>query len=152
MVGRHQAWARERFGDARVARLATVTAAGRPHLVPVVFALETAADTRDDVPTDIVWIVVDSKPKTTRRLKRLENIAADPRVSLLVDHYDEDWDHLWWVRADGRATVEDVASRDGSEAVAALQAKYPQDVGAEHLGPLIRIVVERWTAWSAVDE
>jgi PPOX class probable F420-dependent enzyme len=140
-----QSWARDRFAAARVARLGTVTSDGRPHLVPVVFVVESL-DTGD-----VVWIAVDAKPKSTRRLKRLANIEADPRVSLIVDHYEEDWDRLWWIRADGVATVEDIDSPlGGAVAVGSLQAKYPQDVGAVHLGPLIRVVVERWTAWSAV--
>src|SRR4051812_1328952 len=107
--------ARRRFTDARVARLATTGEDG-PHLVPVVFA----------VVGDTLYSAVDGKPKTTRDLKRLRNIAADSRVSLLVDHYDEDWSMLWWVRVDGRATVHEVTSAVGTAAVDALAAKYPQ--------------------------
>ena len=137
---RATARARERFAAARVARLGTVAADGRPHLVPVVFVLDEDAD--------VVWIAVDAKPKSTRRLRRIANIDRDPRVTLLADHYEEDWDRLWWVRADGRATILQVSSASGAAAVEALRAKYPQDA-AEHLGPLIRVLVERWTAWSA---
>jgi PPOX class probable F420-dependent enzyme len=133
---------RERFAAGRVARLATLTADGRPHLVPVTFVLER--------PADVVWIVVDAKPKSTRRLRRLANIEADPRVSLVVDHYEEDWDRLWWVRADGDATVEDVETPGGAAAVIALRAKYPQEADADDLGPLVRVEVRRWAAWSAV--
>ena len=89
--------ARRRFAAARVARLATVAGDGQPHLVPVVFAVEG----------DTVLIAVDAKPKRHRALKRLRNIADHPAVSLLVDHYDDDWSALWWVRADGVATVTD---------------------------------------------
>ena len=135
-------WVRERFAAGRVARLATLTTDGRPHLVPVTFVLER--------PADVVWIAVDAKPKSTRRLRRLANIEADPRVSLVVDHYEEDWDRLWWVRADGEATVEDIATPGGAAAVIALRAKYPQEPDADDLGPLIRIEVRRWAAWSAV--
>src|SRR5690242_8388653 len=91
--------ARRRFTAARVARLATVDAAGRPHQVPIVFARHTADG------TDRIVTAVDHKPKTTSRLKRLDNIAGHPSVSLLVDVYDEDWDHLWWARADGEAHI-----------------------------------------------
>jgi len=138
-------WALEQFAQARVARLATVTPQGDPHVVPVVFVLDTGGDS----PADVVWIVVDEKRKSTRRLKRLANIEAHPRVSLLVDHYDEDWERLWWVRADGRAGVHDISSRDGAAAIEALRTKYPQHAAATNLGPLIRIAIDRWTAWSA---
>ena len=135
-------WVRERFAAGRVARLATLTADGRPHLVPVTFVLER--------PSDVVWIVVDAKPKSTRRLRRLANIEADPRVSLVVDHYEEDWDRLWWVRADGTASVEEVSTVAGDAALIALRAKYPQEADADRLGPLIRVEVQRWASWSAV--
>lgn len=132
-------WARERFAEARVARLATTTPRGRPHLVPVVFA----------VVEGVVWSAVDAKPKSTSRLQRLTNIEAHPLVSLLVDHYDDDWTALWWVRADGDATVEPVDGADGRAAVAALLARYPQYVMQPPPGPLIRVEVSRWTSWSA---
>jgi PPOX class probable F420-dependent enzyme len=125
-----------------VARLATLAPDGRPHLVPVTFVLER--------PSDVVWIVVDDKPKSTRRLRRVTNIEADPRVSLVVDHYEEDWDRLWWVRADGNASVEEVSTVAGDAALIALRAKYPQEADADRLGPLIRVEVQRWAAWSAV--
>ena len=85
--------ARWRFAQARVARLATADASGRPHLVPMVFAL--AGDT--------IYSAVDAKPKRSTSLRRLANIAANPRVAVLVDHYDGDCNELWWVRADGSA-------------------------------------------------
>jgi PPOX class probable F420-dependent enzyme len=132
--------ARARFAGARVARLASVTPGGAPHIVPVTFALVG----------DVVWTAVDDKPKSTRRLQRLANIAAHPAVSLLVDHYADDWSALWWVRADGSASVTDVG--DGDEARAALTAlvaKYPQ-YAEPPPGPLIRIAVTSWRAWRAV--
>jgi len=92
--------ARERFAAARVARLATADRDGRPHIVPIVFALDG----------DRIYSAVDQKPKRTTALRRLANVAANPNVSLLVDDYDDDWDRLWWVRADGRATVLDPPS------------------------------------------
>ena len=111
-----QSWARERFAAAPVACLATVTAAGHPHLVPVVFTLVD----------DTVWTAVDHKPKTTRALRRLANIEAHPRVSLLADHYDDDWSRLWWVRADGDAAVVALPGDDATAGLSALVAKYPQ--------------------------
>src|SRR5947207_9112063 len=86
--------ARRRFAAAVVARLATVTPDGRPHIVPVTFAVDG----------DVIYSAVDAKPKTTTRLARLRNIAAEPRVAVLADHYQADWDRLWWARADGAAT------------------------------------------------
>lgn len=125
-----------RFAQARVARLATVTADLIPHLVPVVFA--SVGDT--------IYTAVDGKPKSTRRLRRLENIAAHPSVSLLVDHYDEDWTTLWWVRADGTATIHD-GDEEMRSGLSALRRKYTQYGSVALTGPLIAIAVTRWTAW-----
>jgi PPOX class probable F420-dependent enzyme len=130
--------ARARFGGERVARLGTVTGEGAPHLVPVVFA----------VVADRVVTAIDHKPKTTTGLRRLANIRENPRVSLLADHYDDDWTVLWWVRADGLARV--VA--DGPEreaALDALTAKYGQYHERRPGGPVIVVDVTRWTGWSA---
>jgi PPOX class probable F420-dependent enzyme len=134
--------ARERFAAARVARLATADAAGRPHLVPVVFAVQG----------DVVYSVVDAKPKRTTALRRLRNVAENPSVALLVDHYDDaDWGALWWVRADGVARVlgaEAVAGRaEASRAVDLLRARYPQQ---RAVGAVLAVDVERWSGWSAV--
>ncbi len=126
-----------RFGAARVARLATTNADGSPHLVPVVFALVG----------ETVWTAVDGKPKSTTALRRLDNVRAQPAVSLLVDHYADDWATLWWVRVDGVATVQDVdGSPDGLEA---LSAKYPQYQESPPPGPVLRVDVTRWVSWSA---
>jgi PPOX class probable F420-dependent enzyme len=128
--------ARDRFASARVARLATVRPDGAPHLVPVVFELEG----------DTIWLVVDEKPKRSRALQRLENVRAEPRVSLLADRYDEDWDRLWWVRADGLARVVD----EGAElerAVRLLLDRYPQERERPPLGPALAVQVERWRWW-----
>src|SRR5439155_3699218 len=83
--------ARKRLGEARVARLATADAGGVPHVVPFVFVLDG----------ETIYWAVDEKPKRTRDLKRLANIRANPNVDVVVDHYDEDWRTLWWVRASG---------------------------------------------------
>jgi PPOX class probable F420-dependent enzyme len=92
---------------------------------------------------------VDAKPKTTANLRRLRNIAADPRAALLADHYEEDWDRLWWARADGFAAI---LSRPAETAgpLELLAARYPQYRASPPAGPLIRIQVERWTGWAAV--
>ncbi len=105
-------------------------------MVPVIFTM-----TGDDR----IVIAVDSKPKRSRRLRRVANIEADPRVSLLVDQYDEDWRRLWWVRADGRASVRE---RIDSAVEAAHRERYTQLEGHE-LGPLIDIEVEAISGWSA---
>ncbi|HYQ33692.1 MAG TPA: TIGR03668 family PPOX class F420-dependent oxidoreductase [Lapillicoccus sp.] len=126
-----------RFGAARVARLATTDADGSPHLVPVVFALVG----------ETVWTAVDAKPKTTTALRRLDNVRAHPAVSLLVDHYADDWATLWWVRADGVATVLDVD--EGRAGLDALTAKYPQYQENPPPGPVLRVDVTRWVSWSA---
>ncbi len=124
---------RARFASARVARLATVDQTGAPHLVPMVFALAG----------QVIHSAVDAKPKRHRALRRLANIAHEPRVSVLADHYDDDWSLLWWVRADGLARVLD-SSPDG---LAALTAKYPQYMDAPPAGPFLAIEVVRWSSW-----
>ena len=129
--------ARERFAAARVARLATADAEGRPHLVPVVFAVDG----------DRVYSVVDAKPKRTTELRRLRNVASNPCVALLTDHYEEDWGALWWVRAEGTARVLDLESDDeAARAVELLRARYPQQ---RAVGAVLAVDVERWSGWSA---
>lgn len=134
--------ARRLFAAARVARLATADTAGRPHLVPVVFAVDG----------DRVLMAVDHKPKRTTRLKRLANIAARPEVSLLADHYEENWDQLWWVRADGTARVLPPAGESGVSAadVALLRAKYGAQYAARPPeGPVVEVDAVRWSGWRA---
>ena len=125
----------ELFAGARVARLATVDDTGAPHLVPIVFALVG----------DVIYSAVDDKPKRHRRLRRLVNVAHEPRVSVLADHYDDDWTRLWWVRADGTAAV----LPDSGDGLAALAARYPQYTAVPPAGPFLRIEVHRWSCWSA---
>jgi PPOX class probable F420-dependent enzyme len=132
---RHPA-ARARLGEARVGRLATVTPGGRPHLVPCCFVLFG----------DTVYSAVDAKPKRTAALRRLDNIRANPAVSLLVDHYDEDWSTLWWVRADGTARVLDHGG-EADAALALLRRKYPQYGDVALTGPVIALEVAAWRAW-----
>lgn len=132
---------RERMAAARVAHLATTGSDGRPHLVPVTFALVTAAG------TDRIAIAVDQKPKSTLALRRLRNIAENPQAAIMCDHYDEDWTRLWWVRADGRAVVlDDGAGRDG--ALVALGLRYAQYRADPPRGPVILIDVAAWSGWS----
>jgi PPOX class probable F420-dependent enzyme len=127
----------ERLAAARVGHLATVTADGRPHVVPVTFALAGGR----------IVTAVDAKPKSTRALKRLENVRATGRASLLVDHYDEDWTRLWWIRVDGSATVIDDAA-----AIDALVAKYEQYLERRPEGPVIAITPEHWRSWIPFEE
>ena len=126
-----------RLADARVGRLATADASGRPHVIPLVFAVDGDR---------IVW-AVDEKPKRTRELRRLANIATNPRVELVVDAYDEDWTALWWVRAAGSARVVD--GPDADRAAEVLAAKYPQYRDHPPAGPFVAIEIERVTGWAA---
>lgn len=130
--------AQQRFAEARVARLATVGADGFPHIVPVVFAV---GDGR-------VYLTVDEKPKSTRYLRRLSNIADTGHVSLLVDEYDDDWTRLWWVRVDGDAVVAAADTPAGERAIDALVAKYPQYAIARPAGPAVTVSALRWNSWS----
>src|SRR5438093_9143437 len=128
---------RRRIADAKVARLATVGAGGKPHVVPITFAVDG----------DTIYFAVDAKPKRTTDLKRLRNIAANPSVSVLVDHYEDDWARLWWVRVDGTARL----LADGAQAVRAtdlLAARYPQYRRARPGGPVVATAVARLSGWS----
>jgi PPOX class probable F420-dependent enzyme len=126
-----------RLAAAEVGRLATVGEGGRPHLVPICFALDG----------DTLYFAVDAKPKRTRDLKRLRNIAANPAVSVLVDHYENDWSKLWWVRVDGTARkVGDSAEAD--RAIELLMSRYPQYRAARPAGPVVAISIGRVTGWT----
>jgi PPOX class probable F420-dependent enzyme len=127
-----------RLTSARVARLATTDPDGRPHLVPIVFAVEG----------DTLYSAVDRKPKRSQTLRRIENARVRPDVTVLVDHYDDDWTQLWWIRLRGRARVLD----DGNErvhALALLAAKYPQYREEPPDGPVLAIDITDVRAWSA---
>jgi PPOX class probable F420-dependent enzyme len=126
----------KRFASATVARLATVGSKGAPHLVPITFAL---LDERTLI------TAVDHKPKRTTALRRLANIEANPQVSVLVDHYESDWERLWWVRADGRARVEKAAPAGAAEA---LVARYEQYREHPPRGPFIIVEIQRFSSWS----
>ena len=122
---------------ARVAHLATVTPEGRPHVVPCCFVLAG----------DVVYSAVDDvKAKSSTALRRLANLRANPEAALLIDHYDDDWSALWWVRLDGVARLLD----DGPErerALDALAAKYEQYARARPPGTVVAIDVSSWRAW-----
>jgi len=128
---------RARLASARVATLATLDAAGRPHLVPVCFAC--LADDR-------IVSVVDDKPKRSRALRRLDHVRARPEVCLLAHHYEEDWAALWWVRVDGTATVRDAPDPAMRRALA---AKYEPYAARPPGGAAIVITPTRWQGWSA---
>ena len=119
----------------RVARLATVGPDGRPHVVPICFALDG----------DTLYTAVDEKPKSTRRLRRLANIEANPQVEIVVDHWDEDWARLWWVRLAGRA---EIVERD-ELALELLQTKYEQYREQPPSGPFVVVTVESRREWRA---
>jgi PPOX class probable F420-dependent enzyme len=129
---------RRRFEGARVARLATVRDDGRPHLVPVCFAVDG----------DVIVSVVDDKPKRRTELQRLDNVRTQPAVSLLVDQYDDDWTQLWWVRADGVGSVLE-SGDEHARAIDLLVAKYAQYRARRPAGATLVIAVEAWRGWSA---
>jgi len=133
-----EADARARFAVARVARLATADASGAPLLVPIVFAVEG----------ELIYTAVDHKPKSSHRLRRLRNIADNPRVAVLADSYGDDWAALWWVRVDGCAEV--LTDADAvRHPIDALVARYEQYHARRPVGPVIAIRAARWSGWSA---
>ncbi len=124
---------------ARVAHLATTNTGLGIDVVPITFAL---------LPGDRLVSIVDQKPKSTTRLRRLDNIRAHPDVTVLVDHYEDDWERLWWVRMRGTATV--IAEGEAfDEARAALVDRYPQYVDAPPPGPVVSVAVVDWRGWRA---
>ncbi|MET9275970.1 TIGR03668 family PPOX class F420-dependent oxidoreductase [Kribbella sp. NPDC003557] len=129
-----EATCRARVAAARVGRLATVGEDLRPHVVPVTYVVHG----------DDLFVAVDQKPKSTTALKRLRNIAAHERVAVLVDEYDEDWTHLWWVRVDGVGRV----VPEHAAAIELLAAKYPQYEADPPQGPVITIRADAWSGWS----
>lgn len=126
------------FAAAPVAMLATVGADGAPHLVPVVFAVHGG----------VVYTAVDAKRKSTRRLRRLSNIEGNPQVSLLVDHYEDDWARLWWVRADGRAQIH-YSGEELATGYMLLRGKYVQYQRIALDGPVVSVTITNWSSWQA---
>jgi PPOX class probable F420-dependent enzyme len=125
---------RGRLATADRAFLASTGADLRPHLVPVTFALDG----------DELVIAIDQKPKSTTDLRRLRNIAWNPRVAVLCDQYDADWTRLWWVRADGAARID----QQNPAAVESLAAKYPPYRLDPPRGPVITVTIDNWAGWS----
>jgi PPOX class probable F420-dependent enzyme len=134
----HDPILRRRVAESPVATLATLDADGRAHLVPIVFAL--AGDT--------LYSAVDAKPKRSRTLRRIENARRRPDVTVLVDHYDDDWTRLWWVRLRGRARVLD-GGEEAARALALLAGKYEQYDDAAPGLPVLAVDVDEWRGWTA---
>ena len=134
------------LGSARRAVLATIAPDGRPRLVPISFVLD------GDRP--VVYTPIDDKPKRDDdplALARVRDIGADPRVTILVDRWDEDWSRLAWLRGDGRAELLAPSTENDEHRIAVntLRAKYEQY--ATHrleTRPMIKITLERVTDWS----
>lgn len=122
--------------EARVARLGTIDPDGAPNLVPVCYAAEGST----------LYSGVDQKPKSTTRLRRIRNIERDPRVMVLVDHYEDDWERAWWVRLRGRARL--LGEGESRRGVELLVAKYPQYVDEPPDAELLAIEVSDWQGWS----
>lgn len=127
-----------RLAAARVARLATTDPDGRPHLVPIVFAVDG----------DTLYSAVDAKPKRSRRLRRIENARARPDVTVLIDHYDDDWTKLWWIRLRGRARVLD-SGPEAERALELLREKYAQYRDEPPRPPVLAVDVTEVREWSA---
>jgi PPOX class probable F420-dependent enzyme len=120
--------------------MATVTPERRPHVVPFVFAVAERGSDR------VAYWAVDRKPKRTTDLKRIRNLRANPSVEFVVDGYDEEWEHLWWVRCSGTArVVDDDAER--RSALQALEEKYAQYALAPPDGPVVAIDIEAIAGW-----
>lgn len=137
--------AKKRLTQARVARLATLDAKGRPHMVPICFTYDGK----------VFYTAVDQKPKRVSpdRLVRVQNIRTMPHVALLVDDYAEDWTQLWYVLIRGKATlIPRSADKERARAIRKLRAKYPQYARGMLLddAPIIRISPERIASWGKI--
>ena len=129
---------RERVRTARVARLATIDPDGRPHLVPIVFVLDGVR----------LYSAVDAKPKHSRRLRRVANARERPDVTVLVDHYEDDWRRLWWVSLRGRARVLDTGE-EAERALRLLVDKYEQYRREPPGRPVLAVDILEWRSWDA---
>ena len=129
-----EAW--NRFIEARLASLGTVDPKHGVHLVPVVFT---------PFENSHVYVAVDSKPKSSRRLRRLSNIEADPRVTLMADSYDDDWSRLWWVRITGHAVV----TESIDPAIETMHRSRYSQLEGQQLGPWITVEVDAASGWAA---
>ncbi len=126
--------------DARVARLATVDATGRPHMVPVCFAVVDGS----------IYTPLDDKPKRVEdaQLQRVRNIEANAAVCLLVDRYSEDWSELAWLQVRARAALVGPGDAGHMPALAALRERYPQyrQMALERR-PVLRLLPDRVVSW-----
>jgi PPOX class probable F420-dependent enzyme len=134
-----EAEARSRFATVPVVRLGTADAQGRPHVVVVTFAVDG----------DMIYTAVDQKPKSGNVLKRLRNVAENPQVTMLADRYSDDWDTLWWARADGTAAIL-ADQRQMAAPLKLLADRYWQYHQAPPTGPVLAVTVERWSGWAAL--
>jgi PPOX class probable F420-dependent enzyme len=133
-----QGEARRRFAESRVARLGTVDDRDRPHVVPFVFVLVE----------NTVYSPTDEKPKTSMRLQRARNLEHNPNATVLTDHYEEDWNAVWWARARGRGRIVERGTEEFDQANRLLAEKYPQYEHEPSTGPMIAIEVEEWLGWA----
>jgi PPOX class probable F420-dependent enzyme len=128
---------RDLVGASRVAHFATTSADGRPHVVPICFA----------VADDVLWSAIDAKPKGPGPLRRVRSVMENPRAAALVDRYSDDWLGLWWVRLDGRARIVEANEPEGVRAIAALAERYAQYRETPPPGPVLALDIERWSGW-----
>jgi len=127
----------------RVAHLATADAAGRPHVVPICYALSG----------NTVYFTVDEKPKKKpgARLKRLSNLRENPMAALVVDRYDEDWSRLGWVMLQGSAELLD-SGPEHDLAQANLRARYPQLATMRIEGlPVVAVRIDHAASWGQLE-
>lgn len=132
-------WVGQALRTTRVARLATSSDEGDVRLVPICFALSD----------DHLVSAVDHKPKRTGQLRRLDDIEATGTATVLIDHYDDDWDQLWWVRIRGAAAVMSPGTGASDRALAALAAKYEQYARIPPRGPAYRVALDELRWWRA---
>lgn len=128
---------------ARVGRLATVDDEGRPHVVPICYALSEGAR---------LVSAIDEKPKSTRELRRVRDVRSNPRVAVIVDRYVEDWTRLAWVQVRGRARVLEPSATSHEDAVRALAEKYGQY--ADHdldSRPVLEIEIGSTVSWGCLE-
>ncbi len=134
-------WVIDALDRARVARLGTVDPDGAVRLVPICFVMVDG------------WLAsaVDHKPKRSGQLRRLDDMERAGQATVLVDHYDDDWSLLWWVRLRGRAVVHRAGEAEAIVAVHALAAKYPQYTERPPSGAVYRIAPDEVRWWRAAD-
>ncbi len=130
--------------SARIGHLATANATGQPHVIPVCFVFDGEA----------IYTVLDAKPKSTplRQLRRVRNILANPQVSLVVDHYEEDWSRLRYLLVLGVAVLLE-EGEEWARAIVMLREKYHQYQEMDlDKSPVIKITPVRFVPWSSQPE